>query len=44
MVKLESQGNLTIIGSLFDTNSAYEIGGVIFVTTQSVFNIYQSTF
>jgi hypothetical protein len=42
VIKLESQGNFTSIGSTFQLNKAQEIGGVIFVTTQSVFNMIDS--
>ncbi len=43
-MKLESQANFTSIDSVFSFNLASEIGGVIFVTTQSVFNLMRSKF
>jgi len=44
VVKLEAQGNFTSIFSAYQFNLAQDIGGVIFVTTQSVFNMIDSTF
>lgn len=44
VVKLESQGNFTSIEASYHFNLAQEIGGVIFVTTQSFFSMIDSTF
>lgn len=43
-IKLEAAGNLTTWVCTFSQNSATGIGGVLFVTTQSVFNVMNSDF
>ncbi|TNV88247.1 hypothetical protein FGO68_gene13755 [Halteria grandinella] len=44
VLKLEASGNLTVIQGYFEQNSAYEQAGVLFVTTQSLFNIKNTDF
>jgi len=42
--KIESSANLTTLNSIFRHNTAYQVGGVISLTTQSVFNLVSTTF
>jgi hypothetical protein len=44
VIKLEASGNLTSMFCGFYFNQGVEIGGVVFVTTQSLFNIMDSSF
>jgi hypothetical protein len=44
VIKLEASGNLTSMYCGFFFNQGVEIGGVVFVTTQSLFNIMDSSF
>ena len=44
VIKLEASANFTVYQVQFSKNSARELGGVMFATTQSLFNIKNSDF